>query len=58
MSSSMPPPTWKLASEMLKKLRISSPSSAQEVSTTNTVRVAARMVRSRCEALKSCVYEM
>lgn len=51
MSSSMPPPTWKLCSEMLKNARICSPSSAQAAITQNALKAATWMVRRRwrCE---------
>jgi hypothetical protein len=55
ISSSMPPPTWKLASEMLKKSRICRPSSALTAMTTKAVKDATSTVRRRCSSEKSCV---
>jgi hypothetical protein len=44
ISSSMPPPTWKLASEMLKNSRIFRPSRALVAITTNALNDAVQMV--------------
>ena len=55
MSSSMPPPTWKLASEMLKNARICRPTSAQAAITQNAVKAATCTVRLFCMALKPSV---
>jgi hypothetical protein len=55
MSSSMPPPTWKLASEMLKNSRICNPSKALMAMTRKAVNEAIQMVRVRCAAEKPCV---
>jgi len=52
VSSSMPPPTWKLASEMPKKSRICNPSSADAAMTENALNDAISTVRRRCAAEK------
>ena len=55
VKSSMPPPTWKLASEMLKNSRICRPSSALAAITTKALNEATQIVRCRCARLKPCV---
>jgi hypothetical protein len=55
IKSSMPPPTWKLASEMPKNSRMSSPSSALDAITQNAAKDAVSTVRWRCARSKPCV---
>ncbi|EWS63300.1 hypothetical protein Y695_03470 [Hydrogenophaga sp. T4] len=55
VSSSMPPPTWKLASEMLKNSRICRPMMAQVAITAKALIDEIRMVRRRCAEVKPCV---
>ncbi|MCY1560564.1 hypothetical protein D9M68_977090 [compost metagenome] len=55
VSSSMPPPTWKLASEMEKNSRICRPTSAQVAITAKALRAEISTVRRRCWRLKPCV---
>jgi len=47
----MPPPTKKLASEMLKKSNTARPMMAQTAMTANTLQLATRIVRWRCAEL-------
>ena len=47
VSNNMPPPTWKLASEMLKKSRICRPSKALVAMTTKTLMADTQIVRRR-----------
>jgi hypothetical protein len=51
MSSSRPPPTWKLAMEMPKKDSSCSPSSALTAMTTNALKDDMRTVWRRCASL-------
>ena len=53
ISSSMPPPTWKLASEMPKNSRICRPSRALAAITRKALSEAVTMVRLRCCSAKS-----
>ena len=55
ISSSMPPPTWKLASEMPKNSRICRPSSALAAITRKAVNDAIATVRRRWLGAKPCV---
>jgi hypothetical protein len=55
VSNSMPPPTWKLASEMLKNSRICKPTMAQVAITANALTDEIRTVRRRCFFEKPCV---
>ena len=55
VSSNMPPPTWKLASEIPKKERICKPSKALRAMTMKTVTDATPTVRRRWAGLKSWV---
>ena len=55
VSSSMPPPTWKLASVMPKNSSICKPSKALVAITTNALKDAIQIVRKRCSRVKPCV---
>ena len=55
VSSSMPPPTWKLAREMLKNSRICRPSRALTEITRKAVKEEIQIVRWRCAREKPCV---
>ncbi len=55
VSSNMLPPTWKLASEMLKNSSSFRPSNAQTAMTANEVNEAVTMVRRRKSSENPCV---
>ena len=52
VNSNMPPPTWKLASEMPKKDRICRPSKALTAITRKALKLEIRIVRRRCSRVK------
>ena len=58
ISSKVPPPTWKLAIEMLKNSMMRSPSRAERLTTAKQVKAAMRMVCLRCVRSNSCVKAM
>ena len=55
VSSSMPPPAWKLASEMPKNSMIFRPNKALSAMTMPAVQALTRMVLRRCWRLKAAV---